>query len=122
MKNLGRSFTMLVFALALGACISPGASAQTNSSDKATVTGCLQKGDEAGEYSITSEDGRTYGLRSKTVKLSQHLNHRVTVSGTIKPEAAEKEKKTGEAAEKGERSETGDIHVTDLKMVSDKCQ
>jgi hypothetical protein len=26
-----------------------------------TVTGCLQKGDEAGEYLITSEDGKRYG-------------------------------------------------------------
>src|SRR6266581_597423 len=40
---------------------------------KQTVTGCLQKGDEADEFSITGEDGKTWGLRSSTVKLDQHL-------------------------------------------------
>jgi glycogen debranching enzyme len=29
-----------------------------------TVTGCLQKGDEPGEVSITGEDGKSWGLRS----------------------------------------------------------
>ena len=32
------------------------------------MTGCLQKGDEAGEFSIEGEDGKLWGLRSSTVK------------------------------------------------------
>ena len=28
-----------------------------------TVTGCLQKADASGEFSITGEDGKTWGLR-----------------------------------------------------------
>jgi hypothetical protein len=82
----------------------------------------LQKGDEAGEYSITGEDGKTYGLRSKTVKLSEHLGHKVTITGTLKAESAETEKGEAEEHEKKEAAEAGDIRVTDLKMVSDKCQ
>jgi hypothetical protein len=82
----------------------------------------LQKGDEAGEYSITGEDGKTYGLRSKTVNLSQHLGHKVTITGTLRAESGEKEKGEAEEHENKEAAEAGDIRVTDLKMVSDKCK
>ena len=123
MQKLVRSSALLLCVFALGTYVTSSASAQEKTaSGKTTVTGCLQKGDEAGEYSITGEDGKTYGLRSKTVKLSEHLGHKVTVTGTLRPESAEKEK--SEAAEHGktEAAEAGDIRVTDLKMVSDKCQ
>lgn len=75
-----------------------------------TVTGCLQKGDEADEFSI-AENGKTYGLRSRTVKLADHLGHKVSVTGRFKPEKNE--------AEKGK--EAGDITVTSLKMISTSC-
>ena len=122
MQKLVRLFVLFAFAVALGVYVTPNASAQEKSAGKTTVTGCLQKGDEAGEYSITGEDGKTYGLRSKTVKLSQHLGHKVTITGTLKAESAEKEKGEAEEHEKKEAAEAGDISVTDLKMVSDKCQ
>jgi hypothetical protein len=38
-----------------------------------TVTGCLQKGDETGEFSITGEDGKTWELSSESVKLDDHV-------------------------------------------------
>ncbi len=123
MLKLVRSFILLAFALAVSAYFTASASAQEKTAGgKTTVTGCLQKGDEPGEYSITGEDGKTYGLRSRTVKLSEHLGHKVTVTGKLRAESAEKEK--GEAAEheKKEVAEAGDIRVADLKMVSDKCQ
>ena len=123
MKKLVRLFVLFAFALALGVYITPSASAQEKSAGgKTTVTGCLQKGDEAGEYSITGEDGKTYGLRSKSVKLSQHLGHKVTITGTLRAESAEKEKSEAEEHEKKEAAEAGDIRVTDLKMVSDSCK
>lgn len=75
-----------------------------------TVTGCLAKGDEAGEFAIT-QDGKTYGLRSKNVKLADHLGHKVSVTGKFQPEKDE--------AEKGK--EAGDITVTSLKMISTSC-
>ena len=36
---------------------------------KVTVTGCLQKGDSADEFAIAGKNGKTWELRSKTVKL-----------------------------------------------------
>ena len=122
MQKLVRLSALLVFGFALGAYVTPSVPAQETAASKTTVTGCLQKGDEAGEYSITGEDGKTYGLRSKTVKLSQHLGHKVTVTGTLRAESAEKEKGEAQEHEKKEVAEAGDIRVTDLKMVSDKCQ
>jgi hypothetical protein len=123
MQKLVRLFAWLVFALALGVYGSSSAPAQEKSAGgKTTVTGCLQKGDERGEYSITGEDGKTYGLRSKAVNLSRHLGHKVTITGTLRAESAERKKGEAEENEKKGAAEAGDISVTDLKMVSDKCQ
>jgi len=123
MTKVIRLFGLIAFVLALGMYVTPMASAQEKSAGgKATITGCLQKGDEPGEYSITGEDGKTYGLRSKAVDLSQHLGHKVTVTGILKAESAEKEKGEAEEHEKKEALEAGDIRVTKLKMVSDSCK
>lgn len=114
---------LVLFAFVLVVYVAPSASAEEKSAGtKTTLTGCLQKGDEPGEYSITGEDGKTYGLRSRSVNLSQHLGHKVTVTGTLRPESAEKEKGEAEEHEKKEAMEAGDIRVTDLRMISDKCQ
>jgi hypothetical protein len=85
-----------------------------------TVTGCLQKGDEAGEFSLTSEDGRTWGLRS-SVKLEQHVGHKVTVSGPVTRESKAEEKKEGQLENASGKKEYGELRVTSLKMVSATC-
>ena len=67
----------------------------------------------------------TYGLRSSSVDLSKHLGHKVTVTGTLKPESSEKEKgesKATEAREKKGSMEAGDVTVTGVTMVSDSCK
>ena len=89
-----------------------------------TVTGCLQKGDEVGEFSIAGEDGKVWGLRSSTVKLEDHLGHKVTVAGTASGESkaeAKKEKKEGEVENASQKEEYRDLSVTSLKMISDTC-
>jgi hypothetical protein len=74
-----------------------------------TVTGCLkQEPKEKNEYLITGEDGKTWGLKSRTVKLSEHLNHKITV--------------TGKVTKGGHESEAGDLDVSNLQMVSQSCQ
>ena len=91
---------------------------KTKSGKSITVTGCLQKGDEAGEYSITGEDGKRYGLHgTSSIDLSKHLGHKVTVTGAKmheKNEAKEKKEAGG--------SEYADIRVTDIKHISETCQ
>ena len=89
------------------------------------VTGCLQKGDEPGEFSITGQDGRTWGLRSSSVKLEQHVGHQVTDTGSAHHEskAQEKaeEKKEGQMEKAAGKEEYGHLRVTSLKMVSETC-
>jgi hypothetical protein len=106
----------LVLALTFGS-LTVAAQEKTTGGKAVAVTGCLQKGDEAGEYSITSEDGKRYGLRSKTVALAKHVGHKVTVTGTQMRE----ENEAKESKESGE-GEYADLRVTDLKMVSDSCK
>ena len=90
-----------------------------------SVTGCLQKGDEPGEFSITGEDGKTWGLHSKTVKLEEHVGHKVTVTGSPIHESAAKEKaeekKEGKMEKAAGKEEIGDLHVTSVKMISESC-
>jgi len=89
-----------------------------------TVTGCLQKGDEPGEFSIKGEDGTVWGLKSSSVKLEEHLGHKVNVTGPASKESRaeeRKEKKAGEVEKAANKEEYGDIRVASLKMVSDSC-
>jgi hypothetical protein len=117
----------LIPILCLSLC-SVGLMAQTAAPEKKaaeksthTVTGCLQKGDEAGEFSITGEDGKTWGLRSTSVKLDEHLGHKVTVTGSTTHETKAEEKKEGQVENAGSKTEYADLTVTSLKMVSDSC-
>ena len=86
-----------------------------------TITGCLQKGYEPDEFSITGEDGKVWGLRSSAVKLDGHLGHKVTVSGLITHEAKAGEAKKGKTESATCNEESGDLRVTSLKMVSKTC-
>jgi hypothetical protein len=103
---------------AVGLALAFGLTPRAESKDKAgakvigqpmTATGCLTKeAKEKNEYLITGEDGKTWGLKSNTVKLNDHLNHKVTV--------------TGKVTKTGHGNEAGDMNVSDLKMVSDTCK
>jgi len=88
-----------------------------------SVTGCLQKGDEAGGVTITGADGKVWELHSKKVKLSEHVGHTVTVTGAEVKQSKATEEKI-EPSEKKEASgkEYGDLRVDSLKMVSDSCK
>jgi len=75
-----------------------------------TATGCLTKeAKEKNEFLITGEDGRTWGLKSSSVKLADHLNHKVTVTGKV-------------TKKEHEGKEAGDLKVSNLQMISQSCQ
>ena len=90
------------------------------------VTGCLQKGDSADEFAITGENGKTWELRSRTVKLADHVGHTVTITGVrhheTKAEEAKEEKTEAKESKEAEAKEAGDLRVTRLNMVSDSCK
>ena len=90
---------------------------KTNTVHTATVTGCLAQGDEPNEYAIKTENGKIYGLSSSTVDLPKHMNHSVTVTGTV---TANNEKNSTTST--GQPEEDFLMKVSNLKMVSTTCQ
>jgi hypothetical protein len=91
-----------------------------------TLTGCLQKGDDANEYKLTTAKGSTWELKNNGHNLSHHVGHTVTVTGVVSnPEMhGAKEDAKAEAKEHDldkDSTEHGHLKVTNLKMVSDSC-
>ena len=92
-----------------------------------TLTGCLQKGDDANEYNLTTTKGGTWEIKSDSVKLGEHVGHTVTITGVVANATAHgmKEDTKEEMKEHGmdkNATEHGHLTATDLKMVSDSCQ
>jgi hypothetical protein len=123
---------LILFSVGLALLVSLAAFAQDTtkpSDDQAqqantkakTVTGCLQKGDQPDQFSITGEDGKSWDLRSSTVKLADHVGHKVTVTGSLTREAKAEEKKEGQVEKAAGKEELGELRVTSLKMVSHSC-
>ena len=81
-----------------------------------TISGCVVQGPQANEYSIKTQDGKTYAMHSSNVKLSEHMGHQVDVTGSVTNTKEKSEAKTGLP------EEAGQIHVTSLKMVSTTCK
>jgi hypothetical protein len=99
------------FVAALGRPADPGA-AQRLVQNPVTLTGCLKKGDEKGEFHLTTKDGKIYDVKSTTVPLAKHVGHTVSITGN--PVAQEPgEEKQGEA---------GEVEVTQMKHLSETCQ
>jgi len=101
--------------------------AQDKGDEVRTLTGCLSKAEGAHEYKLTTENGGTWELHSKTVRLSPHRGHTVTVTGKVR--AADmheaKEKVKDEMKEHGmdkDATEHGHLTVTSVSMVSDSCK
>jgi predicted lipid-binding transport protein (Tim44 family) len=94
---------------------------EKSASQTKTVTGCLQKGDQPDQFSITGEDGKSWDLRSSTVKLAEHVGHQVTVTGSPTREAKAEEEKEGQVQKAAGKEELGELRVISLKMVSQSC-
>ncbi|HMH05722.1 MAG TPA: lipid-binding SYLF domain-containing protein [Terriglobales bacterium] len=99
--------------------------ARAEAKENVTVTGCLQRDDDAGEFSIIARDGKTWELHSTSIKLDNHLGHTVTVTGArapVSPKAHEKAEEKREGVVKASsKEEYADLGVTSLKMVSETC-
>jgi ABC-type sugar transport system substrate-binding protein len=91
-----------------------------------TLTGCLQKSDDANEYKLTTAKGGTWEIKSDSLKLGDHVGHTVTITGVVSNATLHgaKEDAKAEAKEHGidkDSTEHGHMTVTYLKMVSDSC-
>src|SRR5438874_9308152 len=117
MNSLVRLFVLITVSFVFGFyCIPTGLAQAKSAGGKTKVTGCLQKGDEADEFAITGEDGKTWELRSHTVKLADHVGHTVTITGVphheSKAEEAKEAKAEGKETKEEEAKEAGDLRVT----------
>ena len=71
-----------------------------------TVTGCLEQGTGADQFSITDESGKKYAVTSARVPLKNHVGQKVTVKGV----------------KRGEQADVAHVRVMSLEMVSKTCQ
>jgi hypothetical protein len=86
------------------------------------VTGCIRKGDETSVVFITGEDGKTWELRSSSVKLDRHIGHKVTVTGSTTLESKAEEKREEKVEKAAGKEDCGDLRVTSLKLISQTCK
>ncbi len=121
---IGTSKALLAAAVALvaGAMTSPAAAQAPTS-----VTGCLSKGTAKDTFTISGADGKAYSLTSSTVKLEQHVGHKVTVTGTsagVETGALKDTSMAKDTSMKKPAGATGGgvLSVSKLKMVSAECK
>jgi Protein of unknown function (DUF5818) len=91
-----------------------------------TLSGCLQKGDDANEYKLTTPKGGTWEVKSDSVNLAEHVGHTVRVTGVVSNATLHGAKEDAKAEAKehgvGENStEHGHLTATGLTMVSGSC-
>jgi hypothetical protein len=125
-KILTAFFALFMFAGTAGLATAQDTTKTTHKKTR-TLSGCLQKGDDANEYQLTTAKGGTWEIKSDSLKLGDHVGHTVTITGVV-PNAkmhGMKEDAKAEAKEHdmGKNStEHGHLTVTNLTMVSDACK
>ena len=120
----------LAFLALASLLIAQSASAQNGQSDATAgrtaspplqilITGCLKRGNAAGEYSIADQNGTVWKLTSTTVNLAEQVNHSVSVGGkpVVTPRQAENNASGGQT--EGRPQPT--LRVLNLKMLSNSC-
>lgn len=110
-RLLGVTFGFgLLLVLAMPQLTAAGQKDQTAQKAKSvTVTGCVQAGAQAGDFTLTATDGKTYKLNSSaSTPLKDHVGHKVTIKGKMMPAEAQ-----GDSG--------GEIQVSSLTMVSQSC-
>jgi hypothetical protein len=117
---------LLAFSVALVAAQGDDATKTTHKKVR-TLSGCLQKGDDAREYKLTTAKGGTWEIKSDSdaVNLGEHVGHTVRVTGVVsnaKMHGAKEDTKD-KAAEHGMGNDTehGHLTATGVKMVSESC-
>ena len=113
---------VLVLALAPAFARSSNAQEEDKSAKTRSVTGCLSPGDSANEFKLTQDDGSTWEIQSKAVKLSPHVGHTVTITGKVwHPDMHGAKEKAKEAVDSSAK-EHGHLNATNVTMVSESCK
>ncbi len=126
LKVVAWIIALFMFAGAAGMATAQDTTKTTHKKTR-TLTGCLQEGEDANEYNLAAKGGGTWELKSDSVKLDEHVGHRVKIVGVVSNATAHgmKEDVKEEMKEHGmdkHTAERGHMTVTHLNMVSDTCQ
>lgn len=118
--------TLLLLAVTSGRATAQDTKSATHNKTR-TLTGCLQKGDDADEFKLTTAKGSTWELKSNGHKLGHHVGHTVTITGVVSNAEMHGAKEDAKAEAKEhdmdkDSTEHGHMKVTSLKMVSDTCK
>ena len=81
----------ILCGLAAACAFAVGADAGANKGGTKTLTGCLQKGTEAGTFMLTNVTGGPTATNKEweligapaTLKLDEHVGHKVSVTGSV---------------------------------------
>jgi hypothetical protein len=129
MKRIILGTLALSCGLALAAVAADKATHAHHAAMAKSLTGCLEKGDEANTFKLThvagGGDWELVGAPA-SLKMTDHVGHKVEVSGTtVSAAAAEKleHSPAGKKEKQEMKSEKGEMHlkVTALKHVSPTC-
>jgi len=129
MFNLSTGLLAAAVGVLAGAMAAP---APAGAQQPTSVTGCLSKGPTKDAFALEGTDGKTYALTSSTVKLDEHVGHKVTVTGksaametgAMKDTSMKGMKEMKDTSMKKETGATGAgaLSVSSLKMVSTQCK
>ena len=100
-----------------------GAAQDTNDTSRITrygVTGCLQEGHDVNEYRLVAESAK-WNLKSDDIRLADHVGHKVKVNGVVSNQPFHGMKEDIKAEVEKKPTETGNLTVTNLEVVSDTC-
>jgi hypothetical protein len=124
-KPMTRVTIFLELLLAFCLMSLPASAQAPKTGDTKTVTGCLSQGAKAGHFRIAADDGNTYGLRSSSVKLADHVGHTVTITGTVaerKPSPNSGDMNSNGEQQGHDRMQHVLLDVSQLTVVSDSCK
>jgi hypothetical protein len=119
MNNLKMGLGLIAF-LVCGSLLLIGAAQDTSRITRYGVTGCLQEGHDVNKYQLIAENAK-WNLKSDDVRLADHVGHKVKVNGVVSNQPLHGMKEDLKAEVGKNPTETGVLTVTNLEVVSDRC-
>jgi hypothetical protein len=109
------NLTLIAGLIGFGLFVTPMTKGST---EVANLTGCLVRGDRVHQYSLTDENGMTYGLVPyKGVNMKKHVGETVRITGWV----IKAKKEQREARESGTSVDNEYLRVNQVKRVSPSC-
>ena len=97
-----------------------GASGQASSmGGEKTVQGCLSG--SGGNYTLTDKAGTTYQLAGDTSKLTEHVGHKVEITGSAGAASSGGTSPSGGTATAGGSAGQQTLNVSSVKMIASSC-